>query len=151
MTDEFNSTQEEQGRTVPEPLLRWTGTLLNRSAQKVRDLFEGRMSGSGLKSKHYSALILLEDGAKTQVELGRMLWVDRTSMVALVDELEDSGDAKRERHPDDRRTYLVGLTDQGRATLAKATSIADEVEREIFSALSEAEREQLRRLLTRLI
>lgn len=151
MSDEFKSNGLEEGRAVPEPLLRWTGTLLNRSGQKVRDLFENRMSGSGLKSKHYSALILLEDGAKTQIELGRMLWVDRTSMVALVDELEASGDAKRERHPEDRRAYLIGLTEQGQVTLAKARHIADEVEGEIFSALSDEEREQLRELLTRLI
>lgn len=61
-------------RTIPEPLLRWTGVLLNRSAQKARDALEGRMSGSGLKAKHVSALILLDAAPATQIELGRMLW-----------------------------------------------------------------------------
>ncbi len=149
MTDKF--PEEVEARTVAEPLLRWTGSLLNRSAQKVRDSFEGRMSGSGLKSKHYSALILLDQAPATQIELGRMLWIDRTSMVALVDELERSGDVLRERHPDDRRAYALSLTPQGRETLGHARRIADEVEAEIFSPLSPEEREQLRALLSRLI
>ena len=151
MTDELLLPSALDDRTVPEPLLRWTGSLLGRAAQRVRDSFESRLSGSGLKAKHYSALILLDDGPKTQIELGRMLWVDRTSMVALVDALESSGDVRRERHPDDRRAYLLQLTDAGRATLARARQVADEVEAEIFSALSEAERQQLRGLLARLI
>ena len=150
MTDEFKET-EIAARTVPEPLLRWTGSLLNRAAQKVRDSFEGRMSGSGLKAKHYSALILLDNAPTTQIELGRMLWVDRTSMVALIDELEASGDVRRERHPDDRRAYLLFLTEQGKSTLARARQIADEVEADIFSSLSGEERETLRVLLARLI
>jgi DNA-binding MarR family transcriptional regulator len=150
MSDEFKGN-DTAGRTVPEPLLRWTGSLLNRAAQKVRDSFEGRMSGSGLKSKHYSALILLDHTPATQVELGRMLWVDRTSMVTLVDELEASGDVRRERQRGDRRAYSLSLTEQGRETLERARAIADEVEAEIFSGLSPEEREQLRALLARLI
>ncbi len=150
MSDEFKEN-EVAARTIPEPLLHWTGVLLNRSAQKVRDAVEGRMSGSGLKSKHVSALILLDHAPATQIELGRMLWVDRTSMVALVDELEASGDVRRERHPEDRRAYSLSLTEQGRETLGHGRRIADEVEAEIFSGLSSEEREQLRALLARLI
>ncbi|RYX84728.1 MarR family transcriptional regulator [bacterium] len=151
MTDELKEDGYEEKRIVPEPLMRWTGAILGRASQKVRDSFENRMSGSCLKSRHYGALILLEDGAKTQIELGRLLWIDRTTMVALVDELEKSGDVKRERHPEDRRAYLIQLTEQGQVTLARARQIADEVEDEIFSALSDQEREQLRELLGRLI
>ena len=151
MTDEILTAHPAEDLTVPEPLLRWTGALLGRAAQKVRDSFESHFKGSGLKAKHYSALILLDDGPKTQIELGRMLWVDRTSMVSLVDALESSGDVRRERHPEDRRAYLLQLTDQGRATLVHARQVADEVEREIFSALSDDERAQLRGLLARLL
>ncbi|BCM93254.1 transcriptional regulator SlyA [Abditibacteriota bacterium] len=151
MTDELEEKCGDARRSVPEPLLRWTGALLSRASQRVRDSFENRMSGSSLKSKHYGALILLEDGPKTQIELGRQLWVDRTSMVALVDELESSGDVKRERHPEDRRAYLIQLTEQGQTTLKRAREIADEVENEIFSTLSDTERNQLRGLLARLI
>ncbi len=151
MTDELVEKCCEDKRSVPEPMMRWTGAILGRVSQKVRDSFENRMSGSILKSKHYGALILLEDGPKTQIDLGRQLWVDRTSMVALVDDLEKNGDVKRERHPEDRRAYLIQLTEQGITTLARAREIADEVEDEIFSALSDEERDQLRRLLARLI
>lgn len=151
MTDELKAIECDRVRTVPEPLTRWTAALLGRASQRVRESFEHRMSESGLKSKHYGALILLEDGPVTQIELARLLWVDRTTMVAIVDDLEASGNVKRERHPEDRRAYALHLTALGRETLAKAQRIADEVESEIFSALSDAERQQLRELLSRLI
>ena len=151
MTDELKREVCEEKRDIPEPLMRWTGAILSRASQRVRDCFESRTSDSCLKSKHYGALILLEDGPKTQIELGRQLWIDRTSMVALVDELEKSGNVKRERHPEDRRAYLIQLTEQGKVSLARARDIADAVEDEIFSALTDEERDQLRRLLAQLI
>ncbi len=149
MTHE-SSPETVETRTVPEPLLRWTGALLNRSAQKVRDLFENRMSGSGLTSKHCSAIMLLDNGAKTPVELGRMLWVDRASMMTMLAELEESGNVQRENEAPNEQ-LRIELSEQGRETLARARQIADEVEAEIFSALSDEEREQLRGLLARLI
>ena len=151
MTDELKVVEYDRVRAVPELLKRWTAALLGRAAQRVRESFEYRMSESGLKSKHYGALILLEDGPLTQIELARLLWVDRTTMVAIVDDLEASGNVKRERHPEDRRAYALHLTALGRESLAKAQRIADEVESEIFSALSDDERQQLRELLSRLI
>lgn len=150
MIDDFQEG-ELAPRTIPEPLLRWTGVLLNRSAQKVRDAVEGRMSGSGLKAKHVSTLILLDVAPATQIELGRMLWVDRTSMSAMIADLEASGAVVRERQRGDRRADALSLTEQGRETLGHARRIADEVEAEIFSPLSQEERELLRALLARLI
>jgi len=76
---------------LPPALARWTATLLNRAAQKMRETFESRVAHLGLRSKYYGVLALLEDGPLTQIEIGRGLWVDRTTMVTLIDDLERLG------------------------------------------------------------
>jgi len=150
MTDEITE-QEIAGRTVPEPLKQWTGALLNRTTQKLLECFESRISGSGLKSKQFSALVLLESAPTTQIELGRMLWIDRTSMTAMIDDLEARDYVRRERHPEDRRAYLVSLTSHGQQTLERARVVADEVEVEVLAPLSGEELSTLRELLSKLV
>jgi len=41
--------------------------------------------------------------------------IDRTAMVHLLDELEEQSLVERIRHPQDRRAFLIHLTDGGRA------------------------------------
>src|SRR5215469_925915 len=55
--------------------------------------------------------------------LGDMLRVDRTTMVSLVDDLERKGYVVRQRHPRDRRAFLVQPTEAGRAAKAQAMAI----------------------------
>jgi DNA-binding MarR family transcriptional regulator len=50
------------------------------------------------------------------------LRIDRTTMVALLDDLEAKGYVARQRHPHDRRAFLVHPTDSGR--LAKVDAVA---------------------------
>jgi DNA-binding MarR family transcriptional regulator len=136
---------------LPPALARWTATLLSRAAQKMRQGFESRVAHLGLRSKHYGVLALLEERPLTQIEIGRGLWVDRTTMVTLIDELESLGMVERERYPGDRRAYAVTLTEKGRKILREATEFVDANEAEFFAALSKPEREQLRALLAKLL
>ena len=57
----------------------------------------------------------------TQKALEDMLRIDRTTMVALIDDLERTGFVIRQCHPRDRRAFLVWPTESGRtATTARA-------------------------------
>jgi DNA-binding MarR family transcriptional regulator len=56
----------------------------------------------------------------TQAALGEALRIDRTTMVALIDELEARGYVQRKRHPDDRRAFLVHPTKAGLAATVAA-------------------------------
>jgi DNA-binding MarR family transcriptional regulator len=82
--------------------------------------------------------------------LADALGIDRTTMVALLDDLEDKGYVTRQRHPRDRRAFLVTPTDSGRAAKAAAVRILDEQQRRFLAPLTAAERGQLADLLTRL-
>jgi DNA-binding MarR family transcriptional regulator len=146
-----NSCGGRSDSEIPPELGRWTATLLSRAAQRMRERFEGRIAPMGLKSKHYGALILLKNGPLTQVEIGRSLWVDRTTMVGLVDDLMRLGLVERAPHPEDRRAYAVTLTPQGADVLQAATAAVDATEAECFAPLTSDEREQLRALLLKIL
>ena len=50
----------------------------------------------------------------------------------------------------DGRSHLLELTAEGRAVHARIMPLALDIERELFSALDESEREQLKSMLLRL-
>src|SRR6266516_2635703 len=85
-----------------------------------------------------------------QKALGDTLRIDRTTMVTLLDDLEDKGYVARQRHPRDRRAFLVHPTDSGRAAKVAAVRILDEQQRRFLAPLAPSERGQLAALLTRL-
>lgn len=139
------------GVGVPPALSGWIASLLTRSTLKIRAHFEERLAPLGLKSKHFGILTLLESGPLSQVEIGRDMLVDRSTMVCLIDELVRRGLVERGPHPEDRRAHAVTLTTAGCKLLPEVTAIARAAENEGLSALSAAEQSQLRELLTRLL
>jgi DNA-binding MarR family transcriptional regulator len=86
------------------------------------------------------------EGANQQ-ELGRAMGVDPSTMVSLIDELETRGLAKRQPHPNDRRARAVVLTAQGRRLRERGRRMANQVEDEVLGGLSDADRQELLRLL----
>jgi len=77
--------------------------------------------------------------------------VDRTTMVAVVDELERNGFVERERDPDDRRAYALRANSQGRRVLRRADEAARRADAEFLAPIPTADRRQLKNLLRRLI
>src|SRR3954471_1732542 len=81
-------------------------------------------------------LIAARDGA-IQQELGAAMGVDPSTMVALIDELERAGLAKRRPHPTDRRARAVTITPKGRRVLEQGRRMASQVEDEVLGGLSD--------------
>ena len=84
-----------------------------------------------------------------QQELGGVLGIDRSTMVALIDELEGVGLAKRRPSATDRRAREIAITPKGRRLLQQARGVVGEVEDEVLAGLTAKEREQLLTLLRR--
>jgi DNA-binding MarR family transcriptional regulator len=72
-------------------------------------------------------------------------------MVALVSELERAGFVRRSPDPSDGRRKLVGLTPAGVFALRQLDAHVSEAEDDLLRPLSPPERDQLERLLTRLV
>jgi DNA-binding MarR family transcriptional regulator len=75
--------------------------------------------------------------------------IDPSTMVSLIDQLEDAGLAKRRPRPTDRRAREVVITPKGRRVLEQARRLATQVEDDVFGGLSGAERRQVLALLRR--
>jgi DNA-binding MarR family transcriptional regulator len=84
-----------------------------------------------------------------QQEIGTAMGIDPSTMVALIDELESSGLARRRPHPKDRRAREVVITPKGRRTLERGRGLAAQVEDDVLRGLTAAERRQLLMLLRR--
>jgi DNA-binding MarR family transcriptional regulator len=125
--------------------------LLKRAALELERLHQEHLAPTGISARELSVLLLLNAREpESQQHAARRLGVDRTTMVALVDGLEDKGLVERRPDAGDRRRNVVELTKAGAATLARATHASDTAERQLLAELSPAEAAQLRDLLGRI-
>lgn len=90
-------------------------------------------------------------GPQSQVELGRLMRIDRTTIVNLIDGLEAGGLVKRQPNPQDRRAHRITLTMEGQKVLEQCEPIVERVQQAFLSPLSAAEQQTLMGLLRRLI
>ncbi len=86
---------------------------------------------------------------ESQQTIGERLQIPPSRMVAFVDGLESRGLLERRRNPQDRRSWALHLTRDGRALLDRAFTLASGMERSLCRELSAGEREQLIDLLQR--
>ena len=113
--------------------------------------FGDRLKPLGLEQRQAGMLVrLAANEGRSQQAIGRMIGVNPTRMVFLVDELEQLGLVERRRNPADRRSHALYLTDQGRATLQQVRAVTAEHEEQMSAGLTGAERGQLISLLRRL-
>jgi DNA-binding MarR family transcriptional regulator len=105
----------------------------------------------GVTAKHLRVLEFAIAEPLSQQQLAARCGIDRTTMVAIVDDFERLGYAVRERHPADRRRYVVVPTDAGRTALRNGREAIVAGEAELLAELAPAEREQLRELAARVL
>jgi DNA-binding MarR family transcriptional regulator len=128
------------------------GYLLGRAHLEHRAIAERELVSLGLSGKGFGALILLaQEGPLSQQRLGQRQGVDRTTMVAVVDELERSGYVERRRDPRDRRAYSLQATPKGRRVLQRAAEATERAEDEFLAPLPGADRRRLKRMLRALL
>ena len=105
----------------------------------------------GLKVRSYAVLALACSGENpSQRELAEFLSLDASQVVALVDQLETSGFVGRQSDPTDRRSNIIVSTPSGRALCDDAKAAVARAHDVSLRALTAAEREQLRLLLSRI-
>ena len=92
-----------------------------------------------------------ESGPLSQADIGRLLGLDRNNVNGIVVRLEGGGFVSREPDPGDRRRNVVTITPAGRARFSELLSHADAVQAELLTALSADERENLIRLLGKVL
>jgi MarR family transcriptional regulator, lower aerobic nicotinate degradation pathway regulator len=127
------------------------GVLLFRLSRASGEGLGGALAAVDMRAAEFAILQhLYSEGPISQQELGRALRIHASNLVALIDGLESDGLVIRRRDSEDRRRYLLELTDDGVRRLADAERVAQSAEADMLSPLTPVERERLRAYLTKM-
>jgi DNA-binding MarR family transcriptional regulator len=148
----MSAAPDTTGFSIPLSLADQIGYLLSKAHLRVHTAANQALEPLGLTVKHYGLLTLLvHEGPVSQGRLGAVMKIDRTTMVALIDDLERAGHVDRTRNPEDRRAYALVATASGKRIQRRAATLMKQVYDETLSPLSAGERRELRRMLQAII
>ena len=124
--------------------------LISKVYQKLITDLQKSFSGSGVEVTPIQVMLLFflqqNDGLSlTQISQGLML--ENPTVTGLIDRLEKSGYVKRSDHPNDRRVYLVHLTEEGNKVAKKALPIVKKLNDKIKEGYSKGEIEDFKKVL----
>jgi len=118
------------------------GYVLRRAQAAVFDDFADTFAkaGEALTPGELGLLVLVHrNSGLSQMALARALCIDRSTLVPILDRLQERGLLARHRSPTDGRTHALALTPTGETALARFVRLVRTHERRIASQLSAAE------------
>jgi DNA-binding MarR family transcriptional regulator len=126
--------------------------LLTQSATHAQRIISEAFTAGGARGYHFRLLAtLVEFGPASQAALGRRSCIDRSDVVAALNELEAEGYVERTPDPEDGRRNVITITTVGRRQYRRLTTLVTKAQDEIFAPLSPTDRGRLTTLLTRLM
>ena len=141
-------TKGTRESTAPGIAKQWPTLLMIKLGRITMHRFTEALAPFGIRPRHVATLIELRDhGQMTQQSLCGQLHLDPTNLVAILNDLEQRGYARRRRDPEDRRRHIVEVSAKGLAVIEKVSEVMDGVEADLLEGFEPAEREQLERLL----
>jgi len=144
-----------QATVVAEPLAQPLNTnlcwMLSRASHVLHAELTAALEALGVSPRAHCVLGAAMKEPLTQVELGRSLGVDKTTMVVTLDELEAAGLAERRRSTTDRRARVIAVTEAGEDVVREAERIIDRIHADVLAALPEEDRDAFVDALARLV
>ncbi|MGK8508447.1 MarR family winged helix-turn-helix transcriptional regulator [Nocardia asiatica] len=132
-------------RVLPSRLVNQVALVANRATERA-------LEPTGSRRYHYALLATLgEFGPASQAELGRRTRIDRSDVVAVVNDLAARGLVERTPDPADRRRNIVTLTAAGARHLEELHERLAVAQDELLASFSAADRDTLVTLLTRIL
>jgi len=124
--------------------------LISKVCQKLVINLQKAFSKSGIAVTPIQVMLLFflqkKDGSSlTQISQGLML--ENPTVTGLIDRLEKLGYVKRSDHPNDRRVYMVYLTEKGSKVAKKALPIVKRLNEQIKEGYSEEEIDNFKKVL----
>src|SRR6266536_1417595 len=140
------------GDATPSRVLEMPTWLISRVYAYSHRLVAEGFAAAGVRGYHYRLLAALEEfGPASQASLGRRTSIDRSDVVAALNELAGRGLIRRSPDPDDRRRNVITITPAGTEHLRLLEGVLAGVQDQLLAPLSATERTQLTRLLTRVL
>jgi DNA-binding MarR family transcriptional regulator len=143
--------EDGSSRVLLPTLAEHAGHLFWRAAARVNaELAETLPPGVDVHA--YAALLALAGGVeRSQQSIAETISVSRTTMVRVAASLADQGLVERVRNPVDRRSYALTRTPEGAAAARRWRRHIEDFEDAITAGFSLDEREDLCRMLVRVL
>lgn len=125
--------------------------LLNQASYAVATRLGAVLAEIDVSIKIYCVLQKGVEGDFTQAQLAERAWMDKTTMVNVLDEMERRGLASRTLSPTDRRVRVVAVTAKGRSMLARADALVQATYDDVLDALTPTQRAAFLSSLGRLV
>lgn len=137
---------------TPSALTQLPSWLLTQSAAQAHRIVTESFAAGGARAYHFRLLAtLVEFGPASQAELGRRSSIDRSDVVAALNELENDGYVERSPDPADGRRNVITITTAGKRHQRRLTTLVGKAQEEIFGPLSATDRTRLTTILTKLL
>jgi len=126
--------------------------LLYAANQRMTDELDRAAVDIGLNdARDWLVLAVLDDGEhRTQLELSRIVCVDKTTLISVLDRLERQKLIVRTVDPSDRRVRIPTITPAGRRMFAKFAAARDAAEARALDGIEPQQRALLLELLARI-
>lgn len=126
------------------------GFLLHDVSRLMRASFDGRAQALGLTRAQWRVLVHLGPRqGLNQKSLSEILELDVVTLGRHIDRLERDGWLERRPDPNDRRAWLIFLSEAARPTLERMQNLAVETQAEALAGLSDKERARFVEMLIR--
>lgn len=127
----------------------WT---LARLTQAFVNLQNEALADLDLTMRSFAVLATVSERvARTQLEIAQIVGLDKSTLVATIDDLERRGLVERRPDPSDRRARVVESTAAGRELAARASDTVMQTERRLLGAFGAAEAGRLNASLVALL
>lgn len=126
------------------------GFIINRTAVSVKKQFVKRLKPFNLTPEQWSILNRLgERDGLTQTALAERTYKDQPNTARILDKLESKELLKRVDNPEDRRAFLIFLTDEGKKVRESIIPISKQLNTDAAMGLESEEQSQLINLLNK--
>lgn len=127
--------------------------LMSQTQALIKRHFDLKITKEGLNiSTGQTGLMFLlaEQDKRPMSELSSILNIDNSAITRLIDRLEKHGLVERVQNPEDRRQFLIGITDKGLTQIEKIKTIVKDMNRIITEDFTDSDIETFKRILNKL-
>jgi DNA-binding MarR family transcriptional regulator len=124
--------------------------LLDRTARRVKQYAQQKFNELNFNITVDQWLVLkhlYEQKAMKQNELAELLFKDNPTLTRIIDLLCEKNLTTRKVHPDDRRSFLVELTREGRKKVEQMKPKIKDVREKAWEGLTDRDFAQFKRIL----
>jgi MarR family transcriptional regulator for hemolysin len=146
-----NAPKLEMEHELDSPPWRRVESTLMATAHAIREAYDSRLAPLGLTLSVASLLAYVADfGPVNQTRAAEHLGQGRAITGTQVDRLESLGLVERRPDPDDRRVWLLAMTESGRELAEAVGEIDGALRADLRTGISRPERQALAGLLVRI-